>query len=487
MTIPPFPVDEPAVSDEEWEARAESVWAHEFFPDDQFGFAEAAEAAHASGATRVVASVERWLTDQRHRENLVERWVESVALAAKLQAAQAEILAEAQDLARDGASTRHDDLSIRSLAAELAVAVRMSDRTLEQHMNDAAMLRDRFAATLDEMRGGRMSRPHAQVIVDEGQRLADDEVRAEYERLVLERRAHLTTGRLRAMAKSIAEQLDPVPMAERHRVAREERRIAMRDLDDSMSELWALIPTPLAHGIHDRITQMGRSIRNATAAPADADPDAGAEAAAGAAAADERTLDQLRADVLCDLLLTGHATTAGVDRDGGEGIDAFRAIVQITVPVQTLLGDDSAVPTLAGTPIDADSARRLVAGAALWHRILTDPCTGEVRAVDRRFPLEAQRVFLRARDEHCRFPGCRQPVWRCDADHTIDHQYGGPTATCNLAHLCRRHHTLKGSTAWRVEQRDAGILVWTSPAGRAYTDTPAPMLRFIPAGASPPT
>jgi hypothetical protein len=73
------------------------------------------------------------------------------------------------------------------------------------------------------------------------------------------------------------------------------------------------------------------------------------------------------------------------------------------------------------------------------------------------------------------------PVWRCDIDHTVDHHHGGATSNCNLAHLCRRHHTMKHNTAWRVEQRDRGVLVWTSPLGRVYIDRPAPTLRFIPA------
>jgi hypothetical protein len=76
-------------------------------------------------------------------------------------------------------------------------------------------------------------------------------------------------------------------------------------------------------------------------------------------------------------------------------------------------------------------------------------------------------------------------VWRCDVDHTVDHQHGGPTDVCNLAHLCRRHHSLKHETSWQVEQLDGGVLVWTSPLGRTYTDEPAPGLRFIPASASP--
>ena len=112
--------------------------------------------------------------------------------------------------------------------------------------------------------------------------------------------------------------------------------------------------------------------------------------------------------------------------------------------------------------------------------MLTHPVTGAILAVDRYRPGEDLKRLLRVRDEHCRFPGCRMPAHRCDLDHTHDAALGGDTCDGNLAHLCRRHHTLKHATPWTVRQRPGGILEWTSPTGRTYTDTPEPVLRFTP-------
>ena len=101
-------------------------------------------------------------------------------------------------------------------------------------------------------------------------------------------------------------------------------------------------------------------------------------------------------------------------------------------------------------------------------------------AVDRyRWNRDIER-FLRARDERCRFPGCRRAARRSDIDHTVDAALGGATRSDNLAHLCRRHHTLKHHTAWTVRQTPGGVLEWRSPTGRSYLDRPPSVVRFIP-------
>jgi len=522
----------------EWEASFREEWEPECPPDW--------EADAVSGAEGASPAIERFLAAQHTAGELLVEWEHAAGQLARWQSVQLRVLADAYDLTVAGDAVSKSGLPLRSMAAELACAVGMSDRTIEAHLSDAAILRDRFGATLTALGEGRFSRAHAQVIADEGHRLEDDQVRARYEVLVLDLAAGLTTGRLRAAAKAIAETLHPVPLAERHRDARTKRHVSFRDLDDGMSELWTLQPSVLVHAIHDYLTGLAHTVKDARtdettdtetdAADSGADnevPDAGTDAAdsgtdddsqdtgigetldlgtdatggrvdadantaAGTDSAesvppvlvDERTMDQLRADILADLILTGLPTTAAIDARGGEAIDAIRPIVQITVPAEILTGESDDTPgtpaTLAGKcPVDPDSARRLAGTATMWARLFTDPCTGEVLAVDRRFPTEPQRRLLRARDEHCRFPGCRQPVWRCDIDHTIDHQHGGQTAPCNLSHVCRRHHVLKHQTKWTVEQHPGGVLVWTSPLGRVYTDRPPPTLRFVPSNRDP--
>jgi len=160
-------------------------------------------------------------------------------------------------------------------------------------------------------------------------------------------------------------------------------------------------------------------------------------------------------------------------RPGSTPPRRLRADVHVTVPAGTLLGLTDEPGELAGYgPVPASMARRL-AGTGTWRRILTDPATGAVLDVGRRryVPPAPLAEHIIVRDRTCRFPGCRQPAWRCDLDHTVPFPYG-PTSPANLAAICRHHHRLKHLTGWRVEQPEPGHLTWTSPTGHRYTTGP---------------
>jgi len=87
-------------------------------------------------------------------------------------------------------------------------------------------------------------------------------------------------------------------------------------------------------------------------------------------------------------------------------------------------------------------------------------------------PPPRLREFVAARDQTCRYPVCRQPASRADQDHTIPHDQGGRTCDCNLGGACRTHHRIKQRPGWRLVQPEPGTFVWSTPAGRTYTQTP---------------
>ncbi|MCR2825555.1 HNH endonuclease [Microbacterium sp. zg.Y909] len=404
---------------------------------------------------------------------------------ARLQAHEARLLAETDAIVDDwvtdaGLQHRSEaEMPHRIAASEIAAAWRVSDRTVQRQMGDASTLVNDYPATLASLEAGRISSAHVRVIVSNGAIITRPELRAEYEAAILPYAESEAATRVAPIARLRAQWFSETTVDERHHQARLRRSVSITDLDDGMAELVAVLPAALAHGAYDRISQTARIAQTTRASGGDDDALIPADAVQADATPDTRTLNELRADALSDLLLTGAPSSVAIPG----GLDSIRANVQVTVPVLTLIGDHVADPfestTLVGHgPIDAATARTLAAGAPGWDRILTHPISGAVLAVDRYRPSEEMRRYLRTRDQHCRFIACRVPARLCDIDHTIDHARGGPTAVCNLAHFCERHHTAKHHSTWRVEQLGGGVLKWTSPTGRVYIDRPVSEVAF---------
>lgn len=428
---------------------------------------------------------------------------------AALQARKVRLLAEAFEFAETQKAripsmrSRERDMPLRSLAAELGLAVRINDRTMQSHLWDAHRLVTDFPATVDALGSGDISRAHASAILDAGADIDDVGARRAYEQAVLDHAHGTTAARTRSFAQQQADIHNPRTLQERHDDAVRGRRIWVTDLADGMSQLSLLTSTAIAHGIHDRATRQAKLIkrvdaaarRNATSASVEGDggvgasagDDASTDAAADDTWFDERTIDQTRADVVVDMLLTGSpAIDPTLDASPG-GLGAIRAMVQVTVPVTTLTGVTTGGAELDGlAPVDPETARRLAGDAPGWDRVMTDPVTGMVLTVDRYQASAEQKRFLRARDQHCRFPGCRRPARSCDHDHTQDFALGGLTEICNLACFCKRHHTLKHNTDWTVRQLPGGALEWTSPAGAHYLEDPPARVVFVPSADLPP-
>ncbi|WP_295854054.1 HNH endonuclease signature motif containing protein [uncultured Microbacterium sp.] len=409
----------------------------------------------------------------------------SVALAAA-DAARTRALAEVGHLALDVmagqcASSRAAELALREVASEIAAAENLSDRTVQTQITRAMTLVDDYPDTLSGWESGTLTRTHVNNILDVGSPLPV-EVREQFDALAVSTAEGLSPGRLRSRLAALAERLHPTTLTERHHRGRDTRCVRIATGPDGMSDLVATLPTVLAVGIHDRLTLQARALIDARLD----DPQA---------ACDERTTAQLRADILADLLLTAAPEADPTRTDDGPGaLGAIRARVQVVVPALTILDptaeNHDPAELIGHGPLDAATARGLAEATALpWDRVITHPITGAVLHTDTYHRTTAIDRYLRARDRRCRWPGCTVPAIRCEVDHTRDHALGGPTHVANLAHLCQRHHTQKQFTRWTVKQLPGGILQWTSPTGRTYTDEPlpySPAVRFLPDDPPPP-
>ncbi|HEY4267358.1 MAG TPA: DUF222 domain-containing protein [Galbitalea sp.] len=353
-------------------------------------------------------------------------------------------------------------LGERSFRAEVATALRMSERAAENLIAHARILCSDLPATLGALGVGTISYRHATIMVDESLGL-DELSRKRLERTVLDTASTFTPPKFARVARMARERMNPESIVGRQAKARDARGIALDDHRDGVSSLTVTLASASAHAIFARLTGAAHQLRLAD---------------------DDRTLDQRRADVFVAVMLakSGALPFAVVpdEADSEEFTAWFRGIaaqVVVSVPVLTLLGQSNEPGMLDGrVPIDPETARNLAGTAKSFIRILTHPETGATLSVGRRrykVPKDLT-TYLRIRDLTCRFPGCSMGAARCDIDHTLDWQFEGATSHDNLAHLCRGHHTLKGASEWSVRQaaETAGVLTWRAPSGREYVSYP---------------
>jgi len=438
-------------------------------------------------------------------DEIVDRCREIDRQVASLEAEKSALLGERVQLLLDEVRPGADgfESAERSMVAEVSAALHVSRAAASRALSTGWSLNDRFPATRAALAAGDISLRHAAVIVAGAAAIdiADHDAHARYEGIVVPYATAETAPRTEAFAKSATASVAPETVSERHRRARAERHVRVADADDGMAWLEVLMPSPLAHATYDRITAMARQIRMTRAAQdcgafhGSLAPKPGQELTEQdwqrlssfedivddlqEPLSDPRSLDEIRADIVADLLL---ASDTDLLREAG--VDGIRATVQVTIAASTLIGADDRPAELDGHgPIDAELARTLAATAGLWDRLFLDP-RGMVTRTDTYAPTERMRRLLRARDQHCRFPGCRMPARNCDMDHNHDYAKGGRTEVCNLCCLCEGHHALKhpdldARWRWTVTQRPGGVIVWTSPSGRVYIDTPPPRVQFV--------
>jgi hypothetical protein len=371
---------------------------------------------------------------------------------AERMAAVVEVIREARRhpdtyvVVRDEATPRDIAFAVEAAIADLAVRLSLSESRVSQlaHRGEIVSTRARRLWTL--FREGEISPENVECVADVLDSLPENEAS---DARVSERAvelARLVPVRFRERLRAFRDRVHPESQVERHTRARAARRTWIEHGDDGMGWLGIHLPSPDVEAAWQRVDGIARQL---------------------ATCADEsRTLDQIRADAIADIL-TGRNDPATEPR----------VTVAVQVPVLTLLGLDDQPATLEGRiPIDPETARRLAVRAPSFHRILTHPISSAVLDVDRgsyRPPADLARV-LALRDVTCRHPGCGRPAKRCDIDHTIDWAKGGATSVRNLAHLSRRHHTLKHRTRWKVEQTPDGTIRWTSPTGFVRDADPPP-------------
>lgn len=330
----------------------------------------------------------------------------------------------------------------RYVAEEAALELRVSRQVARQRVDRSVALVDRLPRTLAAMADGAYEAYAASKIVDVTDNLSLAHAREVDARLDEQVRggclAPCDATQLRRAARRLAQQVDPDGQAMRARRARAGRKIELVAGEDAMATLYLDLPAEVAGAAYARIDRDARALRNS---------------------GDQRTLDQLRADISAALLL-GQPTDTGVG-----------ALVYLHMPIDTALtmSDDGAELSGYG-PIPGSIARDIAMNPnSVWRKVLTDPASGVACDISRRRrPTQAMRELIAARDREC--PFCHRPARRCDFDHLTDWSTAGETSARNGGAKCEHHHYLKDEPGWGLdydaESRTATI---TTPTGRRYT------------------
>jgi hypothetical protein len=176
----------------------------------------------------------------------------------------------------------------------------------------------------------------------------------------------------------------------------------------------------------------------------------------------------------CRRMLVHPDTGALADATATRYRPRITRLSRVLRPGERATGADTGVQIPGFGPLPTEFAD-LIATDPEWQRLLTDPDTSNRLDAnpDRYRPGDALDRFIRLRDQHCRWPGCRRAAKYCDVDHTTPHgRKGGLTIRRNLACFCRRHHQIKQLPGWKITQGDYGELTFSTPTGRRYRTRP---------------
>ncbi len=193
---------------------------------------------------------------------------------------------------------------------------------------------------------------------------------------------------------------------------------------------------------------------------------------------DDRTLEQLRTDLALDLILGTATVNAGLGDLEGYAAGATpsdgwisrlpaagfaRPVVNVTVPIQTLMGLSDDPGTLSGGTVLPATLARMIAQqpGSTWHRMLTDDAGVCVEVSTRSYrPSRTIWNDVVARFQTCFRAHCDRPAADCELDHRVPFPVG-PTSNRNLQPACGRDHKGKHADGFGVTTYDGATTFHT--------------------------
>ncbi len=271
----------------------------------------------------------------------------------------------------------------------------------------------------------------------------------------LEAIAHMGTRELRNLAAAEAQAVDRLAAAKRRAIAVADRHVTLKQLDDGMAQLTAVVPADDGAAILAALTASASKIM------------------AESVHVEGRKRGAIMADLLRDAVLGGFAPGGGA---------AVALEVQLVMTERTLFcGEDEPAYLSGYGTLPAEVARDMVLGASdesrvMIRRVFTAPSTGELVGLESRsriFPSGLKK-FIELRDARCSTPWCDAPIRH--ADHVVGWAAGGATSAANGQGLCEACNYAKQQTGWESSVRTSlrhGVSTQT-PTGHEYLSIAPP-------------
>ncbi|WP_374929489.1 DUF222 domain-containing protein [Kytococcus sedentarius] len=369
-----------------------------------------------------------------------------------------------------------EEMAGECTASMVGLARRESPHRGSQTTSLAETLSGDLPCTFAEMLAGRATEYQARLVQTHASHLTPAH-RQVLDQTIAPRLEELSPRRVTNAVKAEAYRLDPEGSLERVALAHKDRRVGLQPKPDTMTLLTAYLPATQGVAVWAGLDREARSRR---------------------AVGDERSIDQLRADILVERL-TGQATADAVPLEvqlvvpagsifGGtaaraawkegpcEAVDPRSSSAGVgsggsirAVPGRLTRDDEPAFLTGYG-PLPAPLARRMVrdSAAVTLRRLLMDPLRGTIVGRESRSRVfsKGDRELLVARDRFCRTPWCDATIR--EADHVVGWAEGGATSIDNGQGLCSRCNQTKNHPRWGTRPvlvPGAGKAGDTDPAG----------------------
>src|SRR5438067_13437866 len=169
----------------------------------------------------------------------------------------------------------------RWVADEMALELCMSRQAAYELADACVALTTRLPKVLAAMDSGEVNLDTAKKICQVTSPLSDEKCREADERIAA-RIIGKDSEQARWVARDVVQTIDPDGCNERAQKRREDRNVQFVPGDEGMASLWAYFPAEVASASYARVDAIAHKLKTKD---------------------EERTLDQLRADVLADLLL----------------------------------------------------------------------------------------------------------------------------------------------------------------------------------------